>query len=397
MAANDHLIIGIDGGATEVKAHEVTCARPEAADGFALGPASASRKYERLAAFAPVPVADQIKQREANRIEFAPGEVEQGRLWIAAAAACVADIVKSADKRPVIIGMGMPGLKTPDGRGINAINNGPRMPGFLDDLQRLLSEAGVSLASPIAALGSDADYCGLGEQYAETGLLRDVENAYYVGCGTGIADAMKLGGKLVPFDAAKPWLQKSWQLPSSLGPTFEKLISAKSLNDVYHAMLRGTLAGLPASGIPERFPEVEALQGRVVAVGVMDNAALLLAELLFERLSTIFAGRAEAPHRGPAYLQLSKDHPYRGTVLDRMIIGQRLGAIYAADDYRKLFGSKVDAYLGAMIGQSGATELDARFLTPNGRLRDGLLRGSTLRAAPAIGAAVAAMQARLRA
>ncbi len=29
------------------------------------------------------------------------------------------------------IGMGMPGLKTADGRGICVINNGPRMPDFL--------------------------------------------------------------------------------------------------------------------------------------------------------------------------------------------------------------------------------------------------------------------------
>ncbi len=395
MVSKELLVIGIDGGATEVKAHEVHCAKPDAPDGFTLGSAAASRKYERLAGFSPVPVADQIRQRESGHIELAAGEVEQGRAWISAAATCVAEIVAVTGRRTVVIGMGMPGLKTADCRGINAINNGPRMPGFLDALEGQLRDAGITLASPIAALGSDADYCGLGEQFAETGLLRDVQHAYYAGCGTGIADAMKLGDRLVPFDAAKPWLQKSWQMPSALGPTFEKLVSAKSLNEVYRNLLSGAGAGTSPAALEQRFPEADAAAGVPTAVSVMDQAALVLAELLFERLSTICAGRAEAPHRGAGYLQLAPDHPYRGTVLQRLIIGQRLGAVYACDRYREVFAARLDRYLADMITTSNSSVLKGACLAGEGRLRPGLVCGSTLRAAPAIGAGVAAMRARL--
>ena len=286
-------------------------------------------------------------------------------------------------------------LKTADGCGIDVINNGPRMPDLLNTLEQRLSAAGLELAAPIAALGSDADYCGLGEEYAADGLFRDVDSAYYVGCGTGIADALKLRGQLMPFDQTKAWLQKSWQMPCVLGTTFEKLISAKSLNRVY-AELLGT-ADSPAAGQfdeqTDRFPEVDAVANNGLAQAWLHTAALVLAELIFERLWTVKHGRANAAHRGESYARLDVDHAYRGLLLERVIIGQRAGQIYAEPAYRVFFGEKFDACLAAMIHESGDTELIAACLRDGeAKLRQNFVMPSKLRAAPALGAAVAAVR-----
>ena len=77
-----YLLIGIDGGATEVKTHHVVVEGSADDRRFRLGDASAARKYERVEAFEPVPVAEQLEQREAPRLT--PGEREQGRRWVTA-------------------------------------------------------------------------------------------------------------------------------------------------------------------------------------------------------------------------------------------------------------------------------------------------------------------------
>ncbi len=380
--ANDVLLIGVDGGATAAKARAAACDSLERATAFGLRPEAAARIYERVAEFRPVPVPEQITQRDAGAVQISPPEAEQARLYVQGAADAIIDIAHQCDAKRLLVGVGMPGLKTPDGRGINVINNGPRIPTYLADLEQSLAAAGLELLQPVAALGSDADYCGLGEEWASDGFFRDVKNAYYVGCGTGVADAMKLRGALLPFDQAKPWIMKSWQIASSLGPTFEKLVSMSAVNRVYADL------GVSSS----EYPEQDALAGRAIAVAWLATTALVLAELIFERLWTLKNGRAESTARGEAYAKLDLNHPYRGTLLDRVIVGQRLGLIYADHKYRDSFSSRLDAYLASLIAERGDTPMREAYLSRDGaRLRDGFLRGSRLRAAPALGAAVAAV------
>jgi len=399
----DVLLIGVDGGATEVKAHAAACDNLQRPTAFTLHREAAARVYPRLPEFTPLPVAEQIQQRESGRLQLTPQEMAQGGLWIAAAAEAVIEVARACSARRILVGMGMPGLKTPDARGISAINNGPRMPQFLDELERNVAAAGIELAAPVAALGSDADYCGLGEEYAADGLFRGVQHAYYCGGGTGIADAMKLRGTLIPFDQAKPWLQKAWQMPSALGPTFEKLASASSINRVW-AELRATRiaaeATSPDAPANSPFPERAATAGQPVAVAWLDTVALVLAELLFERIWTIKNGRAASVQRGDAYAKLTPEHPYRGTLLDRVIIGQRVGLFYAAPEYRAVFADRLDACLVALLANCGDAELAKAVLqSADGKqfaLKPRFLVASKLRAAPALGAAVAAVQALAR-
>ena len=385
---SDTLLIGVDGGATEVKAHAAACDDWDRAETFELGAASASRTYERLPEFVPQVVAEQLAQREAGSMQLSPAERTQGALWVDAARDAIREVASACDARAVLVGIGMPGLKSADGRGICVINNGPRIPDYLDRLEQGLRDVGLELVSPVAALGSDADYCGLGEEYAASGMLRDIENVYYVGGGTGLADALKLRGRLLPFDQAKTWILKSWQMNSALGPTFEKLVSAKAFNERYADLISAKVS--PPAEFP--YPECEAAEGQPIAVGWLESASLALAELVFERLDTIGNGRRESPHRGDAYLGLNDSHEYRGVLLDRVIIGQRIGQIYADNRFRSVFGQKVDAYLAGFIAASGSPEMVARYLD-RGQLKPGLLCPSRLRAAPALGAAIAAVRA----
>ncbi|MEW6250527.1 MAG: hypothetical protein AB1716_07755 [Planctomycetota bacterium] len=422
------LLIGVDGGATEAKAHAVVCRVTGQGTAFTLRPEAAGRVYPRVAAFTPLPVADQLMQRDMGKIAPTPAEVEQGALWITAAAHAIVAVARRCHAARVLVGIGMPGLKTADGRGICVLNNGPRMPRYLDVLTERLAAAGVALAAPIAALGSDADYCGLGEEHAADGLFRDVQHAYYCGGGTGIADALKLHGRLIPFDTAKSWIQKSWQMPSALGPPFEKLVSAAALNRLWHDLTTGgegeapaepksgevqapaepksgegeapaepkAPAEPPAAPAPPPYPELAAAAGHRLALSLLDTTALVLAELLFERLWTVKNGRADAPHRGLAYAALARAHTFRGTILDRIIIGQRIGRIYGDPALRSLFADRVERCLAALIADSGDVELVAAWLAPHTTpplLQPGRIRASRLRAAPALGAAVAAVRA----
>jgi hypothetical protein len=126
----------------------------------------------------------------------------------------------------------------------------------------------------------------------------------------------------------------------------------------------------------------------------LDTAALVLAELIFERLWTIKNGRADAPHRGEAYAKLNPEHEYRGVLLERVIIGQRVGLIYADAQYRAVVADKLDAYLASCIAAGGDAEMARTYLnSATSALKSGFVRASRLRAAPALGAAVAAVRA----
>ncbi len=389
MTHDDFVLIGVDGGATEVKAHAVARVTSDTNPTYALRSETASRRYPRTGGFHPVPTQQQLEQHADARVELTTAEREQGSAWVMATADVITEVASAAGASTALVGIGMPGLKTADGRGINVMNNGPRIPNFQNQLTVALEERGLRLAAPFPALQSDADCCGLGEEHAADGLFRGVVNAYYIGGGTGIADALKLDDQLVPFDRASGWIQKAWQMHSALGPTFEQLISARALNDVY-AKLTHSDAG--------DFPEEAAATGDTLAITWLSAAALVLAELIHERLVTIKRGRAATAYLGSTYTELEAEHPFIGTVLERVVVGQRLGLIYGDRRYRDVFAAKVDRHVAALLVASGDEELcraclcEAPVSDRPPALRADFIIGSRLRAAPALGAAIVAAQ-----
>lgn len=356
--SNELLCIGVDGGASEVKVHEVLVLAQEPELVLGLGAASASCCYDLAPGFAPVDVGRQLVEHERSAVDLAPAERAQGRLWIEAAARSIAAIAAESQRR-ALVGICMPGLKTRDRRGVAVVRNGPRIPDFLDRLEEEIVRAGIALAAPIGDLIGDGEACGLGENFESHGALRDVANAYYVGGGTGVAEALKLDGRVVSFDAISGSIPKAWQLSSARGVNFESSISMGGINAEY---ARRTGRRLPLARADH--PEARALAGDTVAADVLGAAAEDLAELVFLRLDALRSGAAGREH-----------------VLERVVLGQQLAPLFGSSELAPFFRSRVESALAERIRSSGYGDGVAR----------GFLRASSLRAAPAIGAAAAAL------
>jgi len=398
MNPTDIRLIGVDGGATQVRARVVAPPDPFRSTSFSTPGPLVSRNYPDQRGFVPVPIDRQVADGSSGAIRPTPEECEAARRWVQTAADVIAEAAAAVPGQTLLIGIGMPGRKTPDGRGIAVLRNGPRIPDYLDQLEQALAARSVRHANPIAALGSDADHCGLGEQYHDTGLFRGVNHAYYLGCGTGLADALKLGGQVVSMDDAGAWLAKSWAMNSALGPSFEELVSARAIQDVHRRLDTGR-RWTDSENQRDLCPEAAAAAGNPTARAWLNTVGLVLAELFFERLWTVKNGRTEAPHRSTHYLALRRDHPHRGVILQRLILGQRIGQLCADPAMRLWIMGPIEAALAARIADCDDEDLRTACLSDPAAspatavLRPGLLASSGLRSAGVVGAAVAAYRA----
>jgi hypothetical protein len=147
------------------------------------------------------------------------------------------------------------------------------------------------------------------------------------------------------------------------------------------------------SGVNEdQFPETDALAGKPEAVEWLRAVAHTLAELIAERVDTVKNGRRAERPLSATYLTLSETHPHRGTVLQRVVVGQRLGLMLGDARYRAVFAAPLETHLAKCIAALEDAELSGQILDGDA-LKPGWLHASTLRAAPALGAGVAAVQA----
>jgi len=372
-------LIGVDGGASEVKVHEVLVVDDELGRRLKLGERAASRVYPRVPSFAPPSARGIQRKTELGAIDAA--EREQGWAWIEATAQCIARVARDRGAKSVLIGIAMPGQKSLDGRSVEFAFNGPRIPGFLDRLEEQLHDDGVELLAPLIPLLSDGLCCGLGEDYAEGGLLRDVDDAYYIGGGTGLAEALKVRGKLVETEDFQGAFPKAWALSDRNGTNFEFGLSAAGINRRYaeRALLK---LPLEAGQFPEQRVEVD-----VVAQSVFEETASFLAQLLVRRLCTL----GDLPKA-----VLDAAQPF---TLDRFVVGQRLGRLLDDARTRPWF---LVPFRGELLSEMRAAELThgryrelERELSRSSRPRksdaNDFVRVSHLRAAPAIGAAATAL------
>jgi len=385
----DHIVlIGVDAGATEVKVHQVISLSSSSTELLRIGSAGASCCYDRVPGFAPVALelqlAELARATEAGAaVEPTAVEYEQGVRWIETAASSILSVAAQAHKTRAVVGVGLPGLKTADGRGLAVVRNGPRIPDYASRLEARLADGGLELERPIGPLSSDGDNCGRGENADRQGLFQDVLSVYYVGGGTGVAEALKLDGRLVPFDETRGWLEKAWQLTALGGHNFEDALSTRGINAIYAAD-----SGRPVPIGKDEYPEERALAGDIVADSVLKEAAHALAELVFERMVTLRNGSLDDAH-GDAP-GAGDDPRFPAVILDRVVIGQRLGLIFGDPRYARVFKNRVDEALAHRLQRSSFARLRAAHLH-KGRLRPGFLRASRLRSAPALGAAAAAL------
>lgn len=387
---SETILIGVDGGASEIRAHEIlTLPRRSLLESpsFGLGAASASRLYDAARAFHPVPLPSQLLAFDRGKVEpGGPGGISgieraQGRLWVEAASEVILAVASQAGSTRARLGICMPGLKTRDGRGIAVMKHGPRIPDYLARLEELLANGGLALTHPVARLSSDGEACAHGEEAGAQGSLRGVGCAYYVGGGTGIAEAIKADGRIHGLDAFRGQVRKAWQLESGGGKSIEDGLSPKGMNAAFAQAIRRKLP-LDASDFPER----RAAEGDEHAKGVLRRAAEALAELAVDRMIALRRGLvAKGSPR-------SDEDPSAGvriapnTILDRVVLGQRLGQILADPAHAEVFRLPSEAALARRILETGDGALRKHYLDGSS-LRSGLLVPSLLRAAPAIGAA----------
>ena len=382
------LLLGIDGGATKVSGWEIHV-DPDRQT-FKLGEAQADRSYRdipgHLPEFTPVPIPRQLKERDENAIKPTAEEEQQAAVYVEACAQVIEEIVKRTGNHQALVGLGMPGLKTPDRRGIGVVANGPRMIHYCRQLEERLQMADIRLITPIDHIGSDADYCGIGENYSDEGLFSDVVNAYYLGGGTGVADAMKLDGELVPFDATKEWMAKSWEMKADDGRSLERFASAGGIQSIYADLSGVDVAELNQKHIfPLQMAEL-AHQGDTVAKDTYALVVEKIARLLFERITTLYSGcQGVFEFLNPNRPALATKHEFMGKLWERIIIGQRLGEVLDSSAGKEVVRLPLIQKLQQLINSAGALDEKAK---KHYRDIDNLIKTSKLREAPVIGAGI---------
>ena len=384
-------LIGVDGGATKVSAWEINIDKTKTT--FTLGKNNIQKRYNDYTSFIPEfkPVDIKIQLDEMNKtINLTNEEKQQGKAYLDAASDAIIELAKKSNAKQLLIGIGMPGLKTADKRGISALANGPRMPEYCKYIENKLRENRIELITPIDHLGSDADYCGLGEEFSSEGLFTNSQNSYYIGGGTGVADAMKLDGKVIPFDKIKPWMAKTWEMKNSDDISMEKYTSASGIQSVY-----GHYANISFQELTEKeiyTPQIIdlALQNDENAKKTIDEIVKSLALLFFERLTTVYFGSQNLfEFVNPNKEKLDSNHKYKDILLESIIVGQRLGDYLEKSKGKGIFWESIIDELTKLILDADFT--DDRFenyYLINNRFDESKIKISKLREAPAIGAGI---------
>ena len=381
------LLIGIDGGATKVSAWEIVYNKLNST--FSLGKANSAKSYREISGyihdFKPVDINIQLNERD-SKVNCTAKERQQAAVYVEACAHTIQEIVKKTGCSSVLIGLGMPGLKTEDKRGIAVVANGPRMFDYSDMLEKRLKSLGISLASPVHHLGSDADYCGIGENYSEEGLFRNSSNAYYLGGGTGVADAMKLDVKIVTFDNAKDWMAKTWEMKSPEGLSLERVTSVSGIQNTYAEFAGKSTEDLNSKGIyPLQIADM-AKEGNNAALKTYEIVNQNLANLLYERIVTLNKGWQNLfGFVNPNKPELNQKHTHIGKVFDTIIIGQRLGDLFDYETGADIVKRPILSRLNDLIQNSDTLPDDVKLHYKD---LNKIIKTSKLREAPALGAGI---------
>lgn len=375
-------IIGIDGGATKISGIDVISIN----DKFSPG----NWKYEQIYSahpdyipqFKPVNLKTQLLELKSQQLLISESEQIQGNVYVETTAQIINMIYQQLAPIPVLVGICMPGLKTIDGRGIAVMANGPRIPDYIDQLTHLLKREGMNLISSIEQLGGDAFYCGIGEEYGIDGKFSGVENAYFIGGGTGVADAIKLHGKVYSFDSIKDWIAKTWEMKTDDNIGLEDYLSARGIAQLYNQINNDNAH---SGNVMDR-----ALTSDSSAKHIFEISGTWLGRLIYERMTTLYIGISKLKYFSyPQNINFLVDHKYVGDLLDRVIIGQRLGQLLSKNDRDNPFWHSFIFELDRLLSSSKILDDKVKMHYLDNLYKD-LIQISFLRFAPAIGAGISA-------
>ena len=386
----EYIIIGIDGGGSKVSAGII-----ESKDISTFTIKSLSQQYynersEFNSDFSPVAMDIQLNEYNTEEYNVTNDEVLQGKAIIESFHNSIINL--NIDK-PILMGIGMVGLKTKDLRGIGAIANGPRIPNFCIQLEDALHKSNIHLHKPIQYIGSDADNCGIGEEYGKDGLFKDIQNGYYIGGGTGTADALKLKNELIPFDSISSWIAKSWEILNENNISMEQYTSLKGIQSIYSNYSEIPINELCNESIYANEIFSRALKNEQAALLTCADITKYMSTLIVERVETIFSGwQNKFGLLNPKHSLLINNHPYKNNLLERIIIGQGLGKLFHLSKNTPLLWEPLHNNIYDMIQKSRVLPSEAKkFLFENGTLKKGFIMTSNLDNSALLGAGVTAI------
>tara|TARA_B100000579_G_scaffold132386_1_gene106984 strand:- start:6235 stop:7419 length:1185 start_codon:yes stop_codon:yes gene_type:complete len=386
----EYIIIGIDGGGSKVSAGII-----ESKDISTFTIKSLSQQYynersEFNSDFSPVSMDIQLNEYNTEDYNVTNDEVLQGNAIIESFHNSIINL--NIDK-PILMGIGMVGLKTKDLRGIGAIANGPRIPNFCIQLEDALHKSNIHLHKPIQYIGSDADNCGIGEEYGKDGLFKDIQNGYYIGGGTGTADALKLKNELIPFDSISSWIAKSWEILNENNISMEQYTSLKGIQSIYSNYSEIPINELCNESIYANEIFSRALKNEQAALLTCADITKYMSTLIVERVETIFSGwQNKFGLLNPKHSLLINNHPYKNNLLERIIIGQGLGKLFHLSKNTPLLWDPLHNNIYDMIQKSRVLPSEAKkFLFENGTLKKGFIMTSNLDNSALLGAGVTAI------
>ena len=386
----EYIIIGIDGGGSKVSAGII-----ESKDISTFTIKSLSQQYynersEFNSDFSPVAMDIQLNEYNTEEYNVTNDEVLQGNAIIESFHNSIINL--NIDK-PILMGIGMVGLKTKDLRGIGAIANGPRIPKFCIQLENALHKSNIHLYKPIQYIGSDADNCGIGEEYGKDGLFKDIQNGYYIGGGTGTADALKLKNELIPFDSISSWIAKSWEILNENNISMEQYTSLKGIQSIYSNYSEIPINELCNESIYANEIFSRALKNEQAALLTCEDITKYMSILIVERIETIFSGwQNKFELLNPKHSLLINNHPYKNNLLERIIIGQGLGKLFHLSKNTPLLWDPLHNNIYDMIQKSRVLPSEAKkFFFENGTLKKGFIMTSNLDNSALLGAGVTAI------
>ena len=220
---NNHLLLGLDGGATKILA-QTSAIDPRSSLIIPKEEHHESNYKNSLgfdSGFMPVDLARQKKEAKENNYSFSDQEKNQSVSVIET----IVKVIESSAKEKKIskVGLCFPGIKTANYDGISIMANGPRNINMLSMINKMLKPKLDSKTS-IKSIYDDSECCVIGEWKSSIGKLRDCENAIYVGGGTGIADGVILNNKIVDIKFHGE-IKRSWELIMPSGESVEQCLS----------------------------------------------------------------------------------------------------------------------------------------------------------------------------
>src|SRR6056297_1187057 len=139
----EFLLVGLDGGATKVNGWTIDVVDGE----FEMGDHNYAVSYHEFTGysdkFQATDIQRQLKEFQSGRIKPGKKEIRQGEAYVEAAAEVVIKLVQKSGLKKVLVGEGMPGLKTADKRGIAVMANGTRITNYSDKMEKILGDYNI--------------------------------------------------------------------------------------------------------------------------------------------------------------------------------------------------------------------------------------------------------------